>query len=545
MPKINLRPSTYVPSAELKSMPIVGQSMKTAPDVSSGLLSISKGLEDVADLGARIEEKRSKWMVNHNILKLHQEANDALNELRNDPDPDGSYDRWEKKVSGFYSERKRTIERSAPRAAQAFDDAYETLFTQLHGQAGSIVNGKKLEQMRVGTEDDINQLLTDAANAPYDDRGQKQFNIGIVAAERKINDMVGTLWTADHATSRNKSIRIAAQRLRLNGMAASNPRLALQYIDQGNFNLLSNDEVQVFRREIAAKARTDALAEKANLETAVYGNLFSRYRGDPKAMRAALMNPETMQEYGITIDNAKSIENAIADHEKTSKANTETVEVGYLNKLVSRQLTENEVAADVRGGKIDAKTGEHWINSIRSHRDQYTDPVTFARLHDRVTRGEASIDEIMKSGGLSQTDKKALVDKASSKTTGNLNDAERQAKEVLKGFIIRTSDMGFPIHDPESYGNLQKAYQALDEWRMNFQKEGRQWDQKTLAEYNDFVSGLSKTYQSTFIGQMESMKKALQKTKQKTGQQPPAVLPRQSGESITDYIKRTSGGGQQ
>jgi hypothetical protein len=255
----------------------------------------------------------------------------------------------------------------------------------------------------------------------------------------------------------------------------------------------------VLQKEAETAIRAMRIQDKAILDTKVYKGLFDRFNGDTDMMREALMDPQGMEAYGITLENVKSIEASITDLEKRKAAQSRQIERGYLQKLIKGQLSEFEIGADVGAGKIDAKIGEHWINSIKT-RNEIVDPIGRAkevvRINAMISREEDPDkirDEIVRSRKLGKEDYEQYLNKLEGKLTDEMKEGRRRGyEEILNLITPKRGMLATLIQTPVEAVAVSKAQMALDDW-IDGQK--RQNKMPTLNEIRRKAIELGETYQ--------------------------------------------------
>lgn len=341
------------------------------------------------------------------------------------------------------------------------------------------------------------------------------------------------VWTAEQEYAlANRFYRETAESL-----IAQDPKKAEAFINQFKDSIEGDD----YRK---MKALLDQkLKEKKAFDA--YADLHKEFEGDPQKMRAALMDPERARKAGLDPSEIREAENLITDLEKTRNAVFEKTEAGYVSMAAAGKLKKSAIIADVNAGRISPVKGQHWIDKLEKDRDEKTDWMAYVKLEDKILRGDATVDDITKAGGIGWKERARLMSTLYTRSREVNRESEKAAKDYIKSQLVSTGPLGNPL--PAEWERVYLAYQALDNYSDEAKKAGKPW---TLDQYMDYAKKLSNHYRPTMQSKVQDQMQALQGTPSPgTLGAPPAAqaatkgpAKRKPGETIDDFIKRTQGG---
>lgn len=341
------------------------------------------------------------------------------------------------------------------------------------------------------------------------------------------------VWTAE------QEYALAKRFYRETGEAliAQDPKKAEAFINQFKDEIEGDD----YRK---MKALLDQkLKEKKSFDA--YAALHKEFEGDPQKMRAALLDPDRARALELDPSEIREAENLISDLEKTRAAVFEKTEAGYVSMAAAGKLKKSAIIADVNAGRISPVKAQHWIDHLDRVRDEKTDWMAYVQIEDKILRGAATADDVIKAPGVGMKDRARLLSTFYTRARETNRESEKAAKDYIKSQLVSTGPLGNPL--PAEWERVYLAYQALDNHSEEAKKAGKPW---SLDQYMDYAKKLSNHYRPTIQSKVQDQISAIQATGQSPGTQgaPPAQpgpkepLKRKKGETIDEFIRRTQGG---
>ncbi len=281
-----------------------------------------------------------------------------------------------------------------------------------------------------------------------------------------------------------------------------------------------------------------------------YNLLYAETGGDFRRMGEMLNSPETLQRYSLSLDEGAYlkgyIEKAQRDADQALKATHDVTAKDFFLKLGQGRLTPSMIDNSVRNGEIDWKTAEHFKQEIKSGREGSTDPMTYYRLFTAVhsaagdpERNRALRGEIIRSAGLSFTDKKALL----AKTEGEADKIESQWRTKAAGYlkdVVMPSQTMISAAKPEEAYQFYRGLQALDEGIAKLKQSGKPLTGQLVQ---DLAVDIGKAYRLTLPQQIQAVQERIRADMEKGAVARPAdgeaVPKREKGESLEAYLIRT------
>lgn len=404
-------------------------------------------------------------------------------------------------------------------------------------QHRKIYLAKNLEDQQATSLKNTQRLVTKAidaiptADAPSQADAWKQIeseHIRTLAALR----MTG-VWNAE------QEYALAKRFYRETGEAliAQDPKKAEVFISQFK-DEIEGDDYRKMRALLDQK-----LKEKNSFDA--YATLHAEFEGDPQKMRAALMDPDKARKLGLDASGMRETESLISDLEKNRAAIFEKTEVGYVSQAAAGKLKKSTVIADVNAGRISPVKAQHWIDHLDRVRDEKTDWMAYVQIEDKILRGAATADDVIKAPGVGMKDRARLLSTFYTRARETNRESEKAAKDYIKSQLVSTGPLGNPL--PAEWERVYLAYQALDNHSEEAKKAGKPW---SLDQYMDYAKKLANHYRPTIQSKVQDQISAIQATGQSPGTQgaPPAQpgpkepLRRKKGETIDEFIRRTQGG---
>lgn len=434
--------------------------------------------DELEKMGAKIGQARVKDDIARYTLSALGELSDAEREVVRTGDYRTAPSRFRDKMDEIRA-RYDDLAGVDPEVRSGFAEKFgyyaESHLARVQTQSWR----RELDQQQAGVIDMADKTLKMIGRSASPAEAAGYRNDFLATVQDKANDgLLDASWAAHFRIAWEKEIGVMQVR---RGIERS-PEAMLEKLEGKDpaFAFIGEDTRLVLLKEARAAVRARQIEQKSALETGVYQSLFDRFNGDTEAMRSALMDPKEMKAYGITLENAKSIENAVSDLEKQKKADMRIVQVGYLQDLIQGKLTETRIAEDVRNDRISPELGEHWLEQIQ-RRNERIDPFAQASeivsVNAMISRGydpDTIRDYVLGSKNLKKEDKEQYLGKLDQKLGREMEEGRKLGYREIESLITpKRGAMAEVLQTTAEAVAVSKGQMAFDDWIDQQRKQGK------------------------------------------------------------------------